>query len=47
MWNIDPKDKCIHKYKHDYIYQINVFAIVGLFDQKREEGEEKKMIESE
>jgi hypothetical protein len=19
MWKIDPKDKCIHKYKHDHI----------------------------
>jgi hypothetical protein len=20
MWNIDPKEKCIPKYKHDHIY---------------------------
>jgi hypothetical protein len=32
MWKIEPKDKHIHKTKHDYIqtYMKNMFIIVGL-----------------
>jgi hypothetical protein len=32
MWKIDPKDKCIHKGKHEHIhiYRKNVLAIVEL-----------------
>jgi hypothetical protein len=43
MCKIDPKDKYIHKYKHDhiYIYRENVFLIVfegtrGRRERKRE-----------
>jgi hypothetical protein len=49
MWKIDPKEKCIHKYKHDHIYTYmyvciyNTFSILGLFGER----EEKRMIESE
>jgi hypothetical protein len=43
MWKMDPKDKCIHKYKHDQIciyvrmniyahtHMHNMFPLVGLF----------------
>jgi hypothetical protein len=32
MWKIDPKDKYIHKNKHDHIqiYMKNMFTIVEL-----------------
>jgi hypothetical protein len=33
-WKIDPKNKCIHKYKHDHIdvYRENMFVMEGLFE---------------
>jgi hypothetical protein len=55
MWKIDPKDKCIHKYKHDHLEREskkerereNMLSIVGLFKENKEEGEEMEMIENE
>jgi hypothetical protein len=33
-WKTVPKDKCIHKYKHNhiYIYRENMFSVVGQFN---------------
>jgi hypothetical protein len=39
MQKINPKDKYIHKYKHDH---INMFAIVRLFEGTRERRERKR-----
>jgi hypothetical protein len=45
-WKIDPKDKHVHRNKHDdiYIYMKNMFVIVELLCGTQEEGKEKKMI---
>jgi hypothetical protein len=42
MWKKDPKDKCIHKYKHDHvpIYIESMFAKVGLLEETRRRGKE-------
>jgi hypothetical protein len=44
MWKIEPKDKFIHKYKHDhmYIYRKSMFTIVGLFKGTVGEGRGKE-----
>jgi hypothetical protein len=49
MWKIDPKDKYIHKYKHDYmyIYVEHVFNSGTIWGDQEEEGEEKGMDKSE
>jgi hypothetical protein len=50
VWKIDPKDKCIHKYKHDhvYIYYIeSMFVIVRLFEGIRGRERRKRIIEGE
>jgi hypothetical protein len=41
---IDPKAKCIHKYKHDqiHIYRESVFAIVGLLTRTQRGGRGKE-----
>jgi hypothetical protein len=43
MWKIDPKDKYIHKYKHEHIYvnKWNIFVIVELFKGTRERRKRK------
>jgi hypothetical protein len=41
IWNIDPKDKCIHKNKHHIHISIeNMFVIVELFLTEGAKGKE-------
>jgi hypothetical protein len=43
MWKINPKDKCICKYKHDQIYtDIQNMFLIMVFEETRRRRERKR-----